>query len=178
MRISIIVAMADGGVIGEKGDLPWRLPADLKRFRSLTMGHHVLMGRRTFESVVRLPGRTLVVLTRNPDTLPAGVPGASTLEEALALAESAGDSEVFIAGGTEVFREALPVAHRIYLTRIHARIPGDTRFPRLDESSWKAISQETFPPEASHHATHHATHHASHAHAFSFVTLVRVQRRA
>lgn len=143
MRLSIIVAVSDNGVIGRDGDLPWRLSADLKRFKALTMGHHLLLGRKTFDSIgAVLPGRTMVVISRGRPSLPAGVRLAPSLEEAVELARVAGDDEGFIAGGAEIYTQALAVADRLYLTRVHARIEGDTYFPVWQESHWKEISRE------------------------------------
>jgi dihydrofolate reductase len=148
MKLSIIVAVAEYGIIGRDNDLPWYLPADLKRFKQLTMGHHLLMGRKTFEAIGRaLPGRTTVVITRGQPTLPEGVERAGSLEEALALATAAGDDEAFVAGGAQIYSLALPKADRLYLTRIHAPIAGDTRFPDLAESDWELVSEEDHGPD-------------------------------
>jgi dihydrofolate reductase len=135
MTISLIAAVAEGGVIGRSGGLPWRLPADLARFKRLTMGHTLIVGRRTYQSIGSpLPGRTLIVLTRTAHFRPAGVGTASSLEEALQRARR--DKEVFIAGGEDVYRQALPLANRLYLTRVGARLEGDTFFPDLDGNQW------------------------------------------
>ncbi len=148
MRLSLIVAMADNRVIGRDNELPWRLPADLARFKTLTMGHHLLMGRKTFESVGRaLPGRTMVVISRGRPRLPDGVLLASSLEEAVGMAEAAGDDEAFVAGGGEIYRLALPRADRIYLTRVHREFAGDTEFPDFTASEWRLLSQEDFPAD-------------------------------
>lgn len=130
MTVTIIAAMAENRVIGKEGAMPWHLPDDLARFRAITLGHPVIMGRKTFDSIGRpLPGRLNIVLTRQEGYAPAGVAVARTLAEALALAGSAG--EVFICGGGEVYREALPLADRIHLTVIHRPYGGDTTFPEL-----------------------------------------------
>ena len=143
MRLSIIVAVADNGIIGSGDGLPWRLSADLKRFKSLTMGHHLLMGRKTFDSIgTALPGRQTVVISRGQPTLPAGVLLANSLEEAVELARSNGDEEAFVAGGAQIYAQALPVADRIFLTRVHARPEGDTLFPTWEESQWREVSRE------------------------------------
>jgi dihydrofolate reductase len=145
-RISLVVAMARNGVIGRDGQLPWRMPEDLKRFRALTMGHHIVMGRRTFESVGRLlPGRTSVIVTRNLGFRVPGAIVAHTLQEALAAC--AGDEEIFVIGGAEIYRAALPLADRLYLTRVEADIEGDTVFPAWDESEWVLRSREPLTPE-------------------------------
>lgn len=142
-RVSIIVAMARNRVIGAGGKLPWHLPSDLKRFKALTMGHHIIMGRKTFESIGRiLPGRTSVVISRNPGYQPSGALVAGSLSAALTLAGS--DSEVFVIGGEEIFREALPVANRIYATEIALGYEGDVYFPVIDRKQWQEVSRETF----------------------------------
>ncbi|HKO54683.1 MAG TPA: dihydrofolate reductase [Thermoanaerobaculia bacterium] len=137
MRISIIAALAANGVIGRGNRLPWRLSADLKRFKALTMGHHLVMGRKTFASIGRpLPGRTTIVITRDEGFRADGVEVAHSLEEALALAGN--DDEVFIAGGAEVYRQALHVADRMYLTRVHSDVEGDVTFPEFDDvTEWR-----------------------------------------
>ena len=140
MRVSLIVAMARNGVIGRDGGLPWRLAVDLQRFKRLTMGHHILMGRKTFESLGRLlPGRTSVVITRQPNSAAGGAPVAGSLEAALATA--AGDTEVFVIGGAEIYRQALPLASRIYLTQVQADVVGDVVFPAWNCNEWQVIEQ-------------------------------------
>ncbi len=140
MRRSIIVAMAANRVIGRDDQIPWRCSADLKRFKSLTMGHDLIMGRRTFESIGRpLPGRRTIVVSRR---LPLGTPGvdvARTLSEAMALARG---PEVFLAGGQEIYRAALEFAERIYLTRIEAEVDGNVHFPEFDEPAWTLALDE------------------------------------
>ena len=122
--------MADNGVIGREGALALRIPADLARLKRLTMGHHLVMGRRTWESIGRpLPGRTTIVLSRDPAYRAPGALVRGSLADALAEAERAGESEVFVMGGGEIYRIALPLADRLYLTRIHASPAGDTTFP-------------------------------------------------
>lgn len=152
MRISLIAAVAANGVIGRDNGLPWNLPADLRLFQALTMGHALIMGRRTWESFATpLPGRRIIVVTRRQDwDLPEGVEVARSLDEALERAREAGDPEPFVAGGTEIFREALPKADRIYLTRIEAEIPGDTWFPDFDVAGWKIVEEEHHEPDADH----------------------------
>jgi dihydrofolate reductase len=142
-RISLIVAMARNRVIGADNKLPWHLSSDLKRFKALTMGHHIIMGRRTFESIGRiLPGRTSIVISRNPGFRFDGVVVADSLNRALELA--GGDSEVFVIGGEQVFRDALPVASRIYATEISADYEGDVYFPGLESQRWKETVAEPF----------------------------------
>ena len=148
MRITLIAAMGANRVIGLDGDLPWRLPADMKRFKALTHGHPMIMGRRTFDSIggAPLPGRWTVVLTRDRSWSAPGVQVAHTLDEALALADATGDGEVFVAGGEDVFRLALDRADRIQLTRIDREFPGDTFFPEFDEAGWKVVEREDHGP--------------------------------
>ena len=142
-RLSAIVAMAANRCIGRDNALPWRLPADLKRFKQLTLGHTLVMGRRTYESIGRpLPGRTTVVVTRQPGYAPQGVRVAHSLEQALVLAE--GD-EVFIAGGADLYRQTLERVDRLYLTRIERDYAGDTFFPEVDLSRWRLVAEEPHP---------------------------------
>lgn len=142
-RISLIAAMAANRAIGIGGGLPWRLPADLKRFKALTLGHTLILGRKTHESIGRpLPGRNTIVVTRQEDYAPPGVEVARSVDVAL---EMAGDGEVFVGGGEEIFRQTLERAGRIYLTRIEKDFPGDTFFPEIDESLWRVVEQENHP---------------------------------
>ena len=146
MRLSIIAAVSANRVIGARNSLPWDLPADRKRFQKLTMGHHLLMGRKTFESIgFVLPGRTTVVITHQPDYHPEGILVAHSLEAALRLVED--DSELFIAGGEEIYRQMLTLADRLYLTYVHENFEGDTRFPDFDASGWELISREDRDPD-------------------------------
>jgi dihydrofolate reductase len=149
--ITLIVAVADSGVIGRENTLPWHLPEDLKRFKRLTLGKPIIMGRKTFDSIGRpLPGRTTIVITRNAvqlqATLPEGVQAAASLGDAL---ERCGDDpEIFIIGGGEIFDEALQRADRAYVTWIDAEIEGDTFFPEFPSQQWRVVSQESFPVDA------------------------------
>lgn len=144
MRLSIIAAMSANRVIGRNGKLPWRLPADLARFKSLTTGHCLLMGRKTFESIGRpLPGRTTVVISRRRDYAPGGVLVAHSLEEALRMATG---EEVFIAGGAQIYRQTLGRADRLYLTVLDREFEGDAFFPEYDESGWRLVSEERHEP--------------------------------
>lgn len=146
MTLSAIVAMAANRCIGRDNTLPWRLPADLKRFKQLTMGHTLVMGRKTYESIGRpLPGRTTVVVTRQRDYAPEGVRVAHSLEQALALAP--GD-EVFLAGGADLYRQAMGHVRRLYLTRIDRDYEGDTFFPEVDLSGWRLVAEEHHPATA------------------------------
>lgn len=139
MTVSLIVAMSENGVIGHEGDMPWRMSEDLKRFKRLTMGHHLIMGRTTWESIGRvLPGRTTIILTRNADYRVEDALMARDLDHALELA--AGDDEVFVIGGGEVYRFALPYVTKMYVTRVHAELQGDTLFPDVDWDQWSVDS--------------------------------------
>jgi len=161
--ISLLVARAANGVIGRNNALPWHLPADLQRFKSLTMGKPILMGRRTFESIGRaLPGRVNLVLTRDPAWRAPGALAVHSLEEALAHVGSA--PELVVIGGAELFALVLPLTRQIYLTDIHATIPGDTLFPALAQDEWREV-------EKSAHAAD-----ARHEHAMTFRTLARRER--
>lgn len=153
MPLSLIVAVAENQVIGREGQLPWRLSADLRRFKRLTMGHRIVMGRKTYESIGRaLPGRTSIVLTRQADFQAAeGVLVADSLEAAL---REAGDDEVFVIGGAGVYRESLPRATRVYLTRVHADVEGDTFFPRLDPQTWRLVEQHPHPADEKNDFAH------------------------
>jgi len=143
MRLSAIVAMAANRCIGRDNTLPWRLPADLKRFKQLTMGRTLILGRKTYESIGRpLPGRTILVVTRQRDYAPEGVQVAHSLEEAL---ERAGGDEVFIAGGAELYRQAMDRVERLHLTQVHSDYEGDTFFPEVDLSGWRLVSEEHHP---------------------------------
>ena len=142
MRISIIAAMADNRIIGRDNTLPWHLPEDLKHFRNLTMGHHILMGRKTFESIGKpLPGRVSVVISRNPEFSHPGVLRASSIEEAASLCGD--DEEIFLIGGAEIYRQAIGIARRIYLTEIKKEYTGDARFPEFDLETWHEVSRDS-----------------------------------
>jgi dihydrofolate reductase len=145
-RLSIIVAMAKNRVIGVNNRLPWHLPADLKHFKSLTMGHHIVMGRKTYESIGKpLPGRTSVVVTRNADYAPPGVIVSNSLEAAISACGN--DEEIFVIGGAELYRQAIALADRIYLTEIDADISGDSHFTELDLISWQETGRVSHEPD-------------------------------
>ena len=146
MRVSLIAALAANNVIGRNNELPWRQSTDLKRFKALTMGHHLIVGRRTYDSIGRpLPGRTYIVVTHRQDFHPVGVKVAHSLEEAIGIAADAGDAEPFIGGGQVIFEQALHRADRMYLTRIHAEVEGDSWFPEFDDvSEWRLTDSEHF----------------------------------
>jgi dihydrofolate reductase len=143
MHVSIIVAVAENGVIGRGGQLPWHLADDLRRFKRLTMGHTIVMGRKTWESIGRpLPGRRMVVISRQAGYRADGVDVVASLDAAMEVAAAAGDEELFIIGGAEVYRQALPRADRLYLTRVHAAVEGDARFPDFELGEWRLIESE------------------------------------
>jgi dihydrofolate reductase len=150
MTVSLIVAVAANGVIGRKGGLPWHLPADLKRFKQLTMGHHLILGRGTWETLDRLlPGRTFVVVTRRDGYDAPGALVVPTVEAGLEIARKARDPEPFVAGGSAIYRAALErdLVDRIHLTRIHRDYEGDTRFPDWDEGRWDLVARESHPED-------------------------------
>jgi dihydrofolate reductase len=139
LRLTLIAALADNGVIGRAGTLPWHLPDDLRRFKALTMGRPILMGRRTFEAIGRpLPGRRNLVLTRGSQ-LPTGVQGVGSL--ALALKECTNDPELCVIGGAEVYRQTLSQADRLELTRVHGTFDGDVTFPDFHADRWREVSR-------------------------------------
>jgi dihydrofolate reductase len=152
--VSCIVAMSENRVIGAGGRLPWRLPADLARFKQTTLGHFVIMGRKTWESIGRpLPQRTNVVITRRSDyPVPSGVEVVHSLTEALELAE--GQEEVFVIGGGEVFEMALPRCDRVYMTVVHTVLDGDAFFPEATPNEWQLVAEEAHPADERHEHAH------------------------
>jgi dihydrofolate reductase len=162
MRKSLVVAIARNGVIGRDNKLPWRLPDEMAHFKKVTMGHHVVMGRRTYESIGKpLPGRTTIVVSRNPAFRAPGCIVVASLDAAW---KAAGDAEeVAVIGGTSLFEEALPVADVIHLTEVEADIEGDTFFPPFDRTEWNEVEV--------------ARHPADERHAYPFRTL-RLERKA
>lgn len=138
MTISLIVAYDRHRGIGKEGKLPWHIPADLQLFKRLTWGHHIVMGRRTFESIGRvLPGRTTIVVSRNSSQYPEGCFYVATLEQALALAQERGETECFLIGGARLYAAALSYAHRIYASEIEGEFDCDVFFPHLDPGEWE-----------------------------------------
>lgn len=163
MDIALIVAVAQNGVIGRDGTLPWRLSNDLRYFKSVTMGKPIIMGRKTYESIGRpLPGRPNIVVSRNPGFSAEGIDVRDSLEAAIAHAESLGGDEAMIIGGAGLYRDALQIVSRIYLTEIDAEVDGDARFPAFDKAAWTEISRVKQP----------ATERDEYEH--SFVVLERV----
>ncbi|MGQ0587513.1 MAG: dihydrofolate reductase [Gammaproteobacteria bacterium] len=158
--ISLVVAMDEAGTIGRGGALPWRLPEDLRHFRKLTLGKTVLMGRKTWDSLGKpLEGRRNWVLSRDAAFRPAGAEVFASLEQALAAHR---DGELVVIGGAELYRQALPLAGTVHLTRVHARVDGDTAFPQWREAEFRQTGLVTHPADERH------------AHAFSFITLERM----
>ena len=162
MKVSLIVAAAANGTIGRNGRLPWHLPADLQRFKTLTMGHHLIVGRKTFESIGRpLPGRKMVVVTRDERFNADGVDVVRSPAAALELVRGRGETEAFVAGGGELYRELLDRADRIYRTSIEAEVEGDASFPPLDPAAWSLVAHEDHAADDRH------------AHPFRFETWER-----
>ena len=152
MILSLIVAVAENGVIGKDGGLPWRLSSDLKAFRRLTMGKPIVMGRRTFQSIGKpLDGRDNIVVTRDPHFEVPGVSAVATIDEALTLARilatTRGAGEVMVIGGADIYETLLPLADRIYLTRVHASPQGDRHFPPLEPAEWRKSRGTLCPRE-------------------------------
>jgi dihydrofolate reductase len=146
-RLTIIAAVAANGIIGKDNRMPWHLPEDLKRFKSLTMGHPMIMGRKTWESLPgRLPGRPHIVVSRNPGYQAAGATVVPSLAAAVAAAGDAG--EVFVIGGAELYAQALAAADRLQLTEIAADFAGDAHFPAYDRAAWRETAREAHRAEA------------------------------
>ena len=151
MDIAIYVAIAENGVIGREGGLPWRLSSDLKRFKADTMGKPIIMGRKTWEGIGRpLPGRLNIVVSRDPGFRAEGAETMRSLDDAVALAKvrgrcMAGADEICVIGGGEIYRQALPLADRLYVTHVLAKVDGDTRFPEIDSDVWQAVRVTDVP---------------------------------
>lgn len=159
MEVTLVLAMDEGGLIGANGGLPWRLPADLKHFRSLTLGRTIVMGRSTWDSIGRaLDGRDNWVLSRDPGFV---ADGARVFDSADAVREAAPESGLVVIGGARVYEQFLPDATRIELTRVHARLEGDTRFPDPDLADWQAVAMEPHQPDERN------------PYAYTFLSLVR-----
>jgi len=148
-RVVLVAAVARNHVIGSAGDLPWRLPADLRRFKAITLGKPMIMGRKTFDSIGRpLPGRRTIVVTRNSQWSVDGVETASSLPAALVLAGNNSPEEIVIAGGGEIYAQALPFADRLRLTWVAAEPEGDALFPEVDAAGWRETAREPHAAEA------------------------------
>lgn len=147
IELSIIVAVAENGVVGRDNALPWHLPADLQFFKRTTLGKPIVMGRKTYESIGRaLPGRTNIVVSRNASFAAPGVSVVSSIEAALSLAEDIalidGKKELMVIGGAGIYAAAIPLAHRMYITEVHAEVEGDAYFPEIDWQQWRETSRE------------------------------------
>lgn len=150
VEIALIAAMDENGLIGAAGGMPWHLPADLKHFKQTTLYKPILMGRRTHESIGRpLPRRRNIVLTRDPDYSTEGCECVTSLQAARLIAATDGAAQLAVIGGAQVYAQALPLAQRLYITRIHERYSGDTWFPDVDWSQWQLLSSDTYTPENS-----------------------------
>ncbi len=150
MILSLIVAAAENNVIGANGTIPWHLPDDLKHFKALTHAHPVIMGRKTYDSIGRaLPDRPNIVVSRNLEVAPVGTELAHSLSDAIKKGEAHHSEEIFIIGGSELYGESMDLADRIYLTRVHATIEGDTLFPEIDDE-WKEVARERHEADATH----------------------------
>lgn len=160
--VSLVVARAANGVIGQHGKIPWCLPADMKHFKAITLGKPCIMGRKTWESLPKkpLPARTNIVLTRDPALVASGAVVAHTLEDALVRAQAESPEEIAVIGGAEIYAAALPRAFRIHLTEVHGAFDGDVHMPPFDPAEWKEVWRENHVGEPG-------------ATAYSFVTLER-----
>ncbi len=148
MLLSLIFALDENNAIGKNNQLPWHLPADLKKFKQITMGHHMLMGRKTWESIGKaLPGRTSVVISRNAVIDLEGVVVRRSLQEAIDFARLEGENEAFIIGGAQLFKDAIPLADRFYLTRIHQVFDADTFLPPINMNEWEILEKQFFPKD-------------------------------
>jgi dihydrofolate reductase len=146
MIISLIVAVDNKSGIGIEGRLPWKISSDLKRFKNLTMGHHLIMGRKTWESIGRaLPGRTNIIVSKTLPKAPENTILHTSLQDGLAFAEQNDAKEVFIIGGGQIFTQALPIADRIYLSKVHTDLPADVYFPPIDWEEWNVITTQEIP---------------------------------
>lgn len=165
MIVAIYVAIAENGVIGRDGGLPWRLSTDMKRFKADTMGKPVVMGRKTWDSFPKrpLPGRLNIVISRDESFRPEGALVAHSLADALALAEDGRgtpDREIAIIGGGQIYRAAMPFADRLHVTHVMAEVEGDTRFPEIDPAQWQIVESQDFPAgEKDSHATRYVVYH-------------------
>ena len=149
MRLAVICAMSRNGVIGRDNGLPWNLPGDLKHFKETTLGCPIIMGRKTWDSIGRpLPGRTNIIVTRRGEVESDGIKIADSLKNALDLAKSclttAGGNEIFVIGGAQIYKEAFPLANRLYLTRVNSFVDGDIYLEGFDEADWIEISNKSF----------------------------------
>lgn len=164
MSISIIVAVSENKVIGKDNQLIWRLPDDLKRFKSLTLGHPIIMGRKTFDSIGKpLPGRTSIVITRDSTFKHDGVLVAYSIDQAIQMAQQITEDELFVIGGGDIYKQTLPIADKVFLTTVDLTVEGDTTFEITDLENWKEVQN-----------VHHSTDE-KHPYSFNFIDLVRVK---
>jgi dihydrofolate reductase len=151
MIISLIAALSENRVIGKNNDLPWHLPDDMKYFMETTKGHHAIMGRKNYDSIPEkfkpLPNRTNIVITRQPDFKAPGCLVVNSLADAMEIATRNGEQEVFVIGGSEIYKLSMPYANRLYLTEIHSVIDGDTFFPEINKTEWIETSRRFNTPE-------------------------------
>ncbi len=148
MIVSLIVAMDENCGIGKDNRIPWHLSSDLQRFKSLTLGHHLVMGRKTYEAIGKpLPGRVMIVITRRKKYQPDQCQVVNSISEAIRLAKKSHEDELFIIGGGEIFNQTIDLADRIYLTRVHTKVGADVFFPKIDESMWALIKSENKAPD-------------------------------
>ena len=148
MNVSIIAAVSKNFVIGYKGIIPWHIPEDLKRFKKITSGHHIIMGRKTYEAIGHpLPDRTNVVITRNKKYKAQGCVIVNSFKEAIVFAKNNKEMEAFIIGGEQIYKLALPIADKIYLTRVHHNFKGDSFFPKINTDNWKEIYRQNHPKD-------------------------------
>jgi dihydrofolate reductase len=160
--VSLLVAMDERRGIGKQGRLPWRLSTDLKRFRQLTMGHHIVVGRKTFESIGKpLDGRLMIIVTRDVDYKVAGCFTVHSITDAVELAREQGESELFICGGAQIYAQTLGLAERIYLTQVHADCDADTFFPEFNRDDWVERASQSHPADEKNE------------HPFTFLLLVK-----
>lgn len=166
MIISLIAAISENNVIGKNNDLPWHLPDDMKYFMQTTKGHHVIMGRKNFDSIPEkfrpLPNRTNIIITRQKELLAPHCIIVNSIEKGLEISRQHGETEAFIIGGSEIYHQGFALAHRLYLTEIHAIIEGDTYFPEFNKKQWKEVSRK-----------HHSTDER-HKYSFDFVVYERI----
>ncbi|MBN3581758.1 dihydrofolate reductase [Algoriphagus aestuarii] len=164
MRILLIAAVAKNGVIGKENDLVWRIPTDFKRFKALTSGNYILMGRKTFESLGKpLPNRTHLVITRNPNyKVPEGHHVFESVEDAFIYCNKIAVEKLYVIGGGEIYRQTISIADELVITEVDATPEGDTYFPKIDSTDWKEVSRESHPADEKNQFP------------FSFVDYVRI----
>lgn len=161
MKITMIAAAAENNALGKNNGLVWHLPDDFKRFKKITSHHHIIMGRKTFESFPKpLPNRKHIVITRQKNYDKPGCTAVQSLKEALKI--SASESEVFIIGGGEIYKQAMPLADKIELTRVHAKFEADTYFPNIDKSKWKLVNESFHDKDEKHN------------YAFTYQTFIKI----